>query len=156
MGRKHDQTSRCYFHRSNRIARTGNASCAGLGSGQLGHASSRWMRSGQDTSKRCLRCQDHQTPGPQVCAMEWRRLRPLLLRGRAITAVCPPAFRAGFALSVIGHYGRKKVPKPARGNYCAGRSHRCVYRRLHTTASIVACGMSATNGEIIAFGRMKS
>src|SRR5262249_33050291 len=59
-------------------------------------------------------------------------------------------------LSVIGHYGRKKVPKPARGNYCAGRSHRFVYRRLHTTASIIACGMSATNGEIIAFGRMKS
>ena len=42
------------------------------------------MRSRQDTSWWCLRGQNHQTPcpprSPQVCTMEWRRLRALLLR----------------------------------------------------------------------------
>ena len=29
---------------------------------------------------------NHQTPRPQVCTMEWKHLRTLLLTGRAITA----------------------------------------------------------------------
>jgi hypothetical protein len=77
----------CCLRLSRHNVSTGNASCAGSRAGQHGHTSRLWMRSGQDTSWWCLRGQNHQTPSPQVCAMEWRRLPGVaLLLSRAITA----------------------------------------------------------------------
>ena len=76
---------------------TGNASCAGSRAGRHNYASRGRMRSGQDTSQWRLRGQNHQTPSPQVCAMEWNQLLEILLRGRATTArnsvmPCGPLF----------------------------------------------------------------
>jgi len=61
---------------------TSYAGCTGGRVRGNGRASRLRMRTGYDKSCRCLRGQNYQTPSPQVCTLEWRRLRrvALLLR----------------------------------------------------------------------------
>ena len=66
-----------------------------------------------------LRCLKHQAPGSQVCAMEWRRLRSVLLKNQPLTTTS----KQEVSLSRIEAFF---LPPHLQSSACG----RCSWRRL--------------------------
>ena len=87
QGGRHDQVDRyCLLCLWRRSLGASDDSRPDSSAGCRHHTSCRGLRPGQDDGERCVRGQNHQPPraprGPQVCAMERRRLRRVALKAR--------------------------------------------------------------------------
>jgi hypothetical protein len=87
QGGRHDQVDRyCLLCLWRRSLGASDDSRPDSSAGCRHHTSRRGLRPGQDDGERCVRGQNHHPPraprGPQVCAMECRRLRRVALKAR--------------------------------------------------------------------------
>ena len=153
MGESNDQIDRfCHLRLSHHNVSTRNASCSGSSAGQYDHANRRRMRTGQDTSWRCLRGQNHRSPDSsrdsQVCAMEWRKLPSLLLRrvrigpGRNIAALKLLMFTSPANFCIENLPTQPTAPPAIAG----GQQHIALhgYLKQHCPRSGRNCLMAAT------------
>ena len=78
-GNNDQNNSVCFVRVGARFRRTSNAVLASLSGRRHDHASPYGLRRRYGHGQRCLRGQNHHAPCAPLCAMEWWRLRSLLL-----------------------------------------------------------------------------